>query len=69
MTLTIDEGPEMYGAAEKSGRILQIGSNGMSSKLQQTAREIIKSGKLGQITWSPRWIIMLTTARCSTRRR
>ncbi len=50
MTLTIDEGPEMYGAAEKSGRILQIGSNGMSSKLQQTAREIIKSGKLGQIT-------------------
>jgi predicted dehydrogenase len=50
MTLTIDEGPEMYGAAEKSGRILQIGSNGMSSKLQETAREIIKSGRLGQIT-------------------
>jgi predicted dehydrogenase len=50
MTLAIDEGPEMYGAAEKSGRILQIGSNGMSSKLQETAREIIKSGKLGQIT-------------------
>jgi predicted dehydrogenase len=50
MTLTIDEGPEMYGAAEKAGRILQIGSNGMSSKLQQTAKEIIKSGKLGQIT-------------------
>ncbi len=50
MTLTIDEGPEMYGAAEKSGRILQIGSNGMSSKLQETAKEIIKSGKLGQIT-------------------
>ena len=49
MTLAIDEGPEMYGAAEKSGRILQIGSNGMSSKLQQTARDIIKSGKLGEI--------------------
>ncbi len=49
MTLAIDEGPEMYAAAEKSGRILQIGSNGMSSKLQQTAREIIKSGKLGEI--------------------
>jgi predicted dehydrogenase len=49
MTLTIDEGPEMYGAAEKSGRILQVGSQGMSSKLQETAREIIKSGKLGQI--------------------
>jgi predicted dehydrogenase len=49
MTLTIDEGPEMYGAAEKAGRILQIGSNGMSSKLQETARDIIRSGKLGEI--------------------
>ena len=49
MTLTIDEGPEMYAAAEKSGRILQIGSQGISSKLQQTAREIIQSGKLGEI--------------------
>jgi predicted dehydrogenase len=50
MTLTIDEGPEMIAAADKSDRILQIGSNGMSSKLQQTAREIVKSGKLGKIT-------------------
>ena len=49
MTLTIDEGPEMYAAADKSGRILQIGSNGMSSKLQQTARELVQSGKLGKI--------------------
>jgi predicted dehydrogenase len=49
MTLTIDEGPEMYAAADKWGRILQIGSNGMSSKLQQTAREIVQSGKLGAI--------------------
>ena len=50
MTLTIDEGPAMIAAAEKSDRILQIGSNGMSSYLQQTAREIVKSGKLGRIT-------------------
>ena len=49
MTLRIDEGPEMYAAAEKSGRILQVGSQGVSSKLQQTAKEIIKSGRLGQI--------------------
>jgi predicted dehydrogenase len=49
MTLTIDEGPEMYAAAEKSGRLLQIGSNGMSSKLQQTARELVQSGKLGEV--------------------
>ncbi len=50
MTLTIDEGPEMIAAAEKSDRILQVGSQGMSSKLQETAREIVKSGKLGKIT-------------------
>lgn len=49
MTLTIDEGPEMYAAAEKAGRVLQIGSQGISSKLQQTAREIVQSGKLGAI--------------------
>ena len=40
MTYTIDEGPEMIAAAEKSGRLLQIGSQGIGSKLQQTAREI-----------------------------
>ena len=49
MTLTIDDGPEMYAAAEKAGRVLQIGSQGISSKLQQTAREIVQSGKLGQV--------------------
>jgi predicted dehydrogenase len=50
MTLAIDEGPEMIAAAERSDRILQIGSNGISSKLQQTARDIVRSGKLGRIT-------------------
>ncbi len=50
MTLNPDEGPEMIAAADKSGRVLQIGSNGISSKLQQTAREIVRSGKLGKIT-------------------
>lgn len=50
MTLTVDEGPRIIAAAERSGRVLQIGSNGMSSLLQQTAREIVASGKLGEIT-------------------
>jgi predicted dehydrogenase len=50
MTLTIDEGPEFIAAADGTDRILQVGSNGMSSKLQQTAREIVRSGKLGRIT-------------------
>jgi predicted dehydrogenase len=50
MTFSIDEGPEMYAAAEKSSRVLQIGSQGISSKLQETAREIIRSGRLGQVS-------------------
>jgi predicted dehydrogenase len=50
MTYTIDEGPEMIAAAARSGRIFQIGSQGISTKLQQTARDIVKSGKLGAIT-------------------
>lgn len=50
MTLTPDEGPEMIAAAKKGGRILQIGSNGMSSMQDQTARDIVRSGKLGKIT-------------------
>ena len=54
MTLTIDEGPEMYAAAEKAGRILQIGSNGMSSKLQETAHEIVKSASSARSTSSAR---------------
>jgi predicted dehydrogenase len=49
MTYAIDEGPAMIAAAEKSGRILQVGSQGISSRLQEMAREIVKSGKLGQV--------------------
>ena len=37
MTFAIDEGPAMIATAEKSGRILQVGSQGISSRLQQTA--------------------------------
>jgi predicted dehydrogenase len=49
MTFAIDDGPAMIAAAEKSGRMLQVGSQGISSTLQETAREIVKSGKLGQV--------------------
>jgi predicted dehydrogenase len=50
MTYAIAEGPEMIAAARRSGRILQIGSQGISSKAQETAREIVRSGRLGQVT-------------------
>ncbi len=50
MTYASREGAEIIGAAKKTGRVLQIGSQGMSSALQHKAKEIIQSGKLGQIT-------------------
>jgi predicted dehydrogenase len=50
MTLQIEDGPEMIAAAKAAGRVLQVGSQGMSSKTQETAREMIRAGKLGQVT-------------------
>ncbi len=50
LTYTIADGLEMIAAANKTGRIVQVGSQGVSSASQQKAREIIASGKLGQIT-------------------
>jgi len=50
LTYRVEEGNEIIAAAKKTGRILQVGSQGMSSLIQGKAREIIQSGKLGQIT-------------------
>ncbi len=50
MTHTVDEGLEIIAAANKTGRIVQVGSQNISSPLQQKAREIVASGRLGQIT-------------------
>lgn len=50
MTLRIEDGPEMISAARASGRVLQVGSQGMSSKTQETARDMIRAGKLGKVT-------------------
>jgi predicted dehydrogenase len=50
LTYTIDEGLEIAAAVEKHKRILQVGSQSISTPVQQKAREIVASGKLGQIT-------------------
>jgi predicted dehydrogenase len=50
LTYTIDEGLEIISAVKKTGRILQVGSQGMSSLTQNKARDIIQSGRLGQVT-------------------
>ena len=50
LTYSIDEGLEIAAAVKKTGKILQVGSQGISTSTQQTAREYVKSGKLGEVT-------------------
>ena len=50
LTYAIEEGHVIISEVRKSDRILQVGSQGISSGIQQKAKEIIHSGKLGQVT-------------------
>jgi predicted dehydrogenase len=50
LAYTVDEGLEIVAAVKKTGRILQVGSQSISSPIQAKAKEIIESGRLGQIT-------------------
>ncbi len=50
LTYAVEEGNQVIAAVKKTGRILQVGSQGMSSMIQRRAKEMIASGKLGQIT-------------------
>lgn len=50
LTYRSDEGHGIVKAARDGGRIVQVGSQGISSALQQKARQIIRSGWLGTTT-------------------
>lgn len=50
LTFRSADGLEIMAAARETGRILQVGSQGMSTQTQNTAKEMIKAGKLGRIT-------------------
>ena len=50
MSHTVEEGFSMVEAAHKANRIVQIGSQRVSSVLYAKAKEIYDSGKLGQVT-------------------
>jgi len=51
MTYTTEEGLEVVNAVKQHGRILQVGSQGMSSRTEQAAHKMIKEGRLGQVTF------------------
>jgi predicted dehydrogenase len=46
---SIEQGKEMVAAAEKSGKLVMVGSGAKTSALTAKAREIIKSGVLGKV--------------------
>jgi len=50
LTHKIEDGEELIRAAQKSGRVVQVGSQYMSMACAQKAVDLIKSGRLGQIT-------------------
>lgn len=50
MTYDVDEGLEIIAAVEASDRIYQVGSQGISSATQHKAKELVRSGALGEVT-------------------
>ncbi|MEJ7607520.1 MAG: Gfo/Idh/MocA family oxidoreductase [Bryobacteraceae bacterium] len=50
LTFRTSDGPEIIAAVKSTGRIVQVGSQGVSSDTAAKAREWIKSGKLGKVT-------------------
>ena len=50
LTYRSSEGAEIVAAARETGRIVQVGSQGMSTPAQNQAREWVRSGKLGKVT-------------------
>jgi predicted dehydrogenase len=50
MTYTVDEGLDIVKAVDRTKRILQVGSQGVSGVETAQARAIVQSGRLGQIT-------------------
>jgi predicted dehydrogenase len=50
LTYKTSDGVEIIEAVRQTGRVLQVGSQGMSSKNQQMAKDWIRAGKLGKIT-------------------
>ena len=55
MVQRVDDGKPVIEAARKSGRILQIGSQRVSSIVYQKARELMQGGAIGQLNMVEAW--------------
>ena len=52
----IEEGKDVIAAQQRSGRILQVGSQYVSSLVYQKARELLQSGAIGQLNMVEAWL-------------
>jgi predicted dehydrogenase len=53
---SIEEGKAVIEAQQRSGKVLQVGSQYVSSLVYQKARDLIKAGVLGDITMVEAWL-------------
>ncbi|MGA2588634.1 MAG: Gfo/Idh/MocA family oxidoreductase [Bryobacteraceae bacterium] len=56
MIQSVDEGQAVIAAEQRSGRILQVGSQYVTSLVYQRARELLVSGAIGQINMVEAWL-------------
>ena len=56
MIHALDEGPKVIEAQQKTGRILQIGSQYASSVVYQKARDLLAQGAIGQLNSVEAWL-------------
>jgi predicted dehydrogenase len=52
MTYTIDEARAVADAVKKYGRVLQVGSQGLSSPATHKMRELVAAGEIGDLLWA-----------------
>jgi len=52
MTLTIEEAKQVSAAANKLGRVLQVGSQHLSDRRYKVAKELIAAGEIGTLLWA-----------------
>ncbi len=50
MTWSVEEGVDIMRAVKRSGKLLQVGSQHRTSAISDKARELVKTGALGQVT-------------------
>ena len=56
MVQLIDDGQEVMDTARRTGRILQVGSQRVSSVVYQKAKDLLESGAIGEINLVEAWV-------------